>query len=133
MNRTHRTATNADSVLPPTTDHGCASGLAGNVNTSTALAPSGAINHVAPGTADRRHSTPVIRIPSNAPATERQRSGKSTVSGAGRKPFSQVRRMSDQFGLRARAPAREESKDVKIRPGLEKGRAIYRKHGLLVR
>ena len=36
------TPTNAATVLPPTTAQGCAKGLAGRPNTSTALAPSGA-------------------------------------------------------------------------------------------
>ncbi len=35
----------ADTVLPPMTDHGCASGLDGTANTSTALAPMGATSH----------------------------------------------------------------------------------------
>src|SRR5688572_2592723 len=45
MNQTHSTPTNAETVLPATTAHGCASGLAGTANTSTALAPSGATSH----------------------------------------------------------------------------------------
>jgi hypothetical protein len=40
--------TSADTVLPPTTAQGCASGLAGTPNTSTALAPSGATSHGRP-------------------------------------------------------------------------------------
>ena len=34
--------TSAEIVLPPTIDHGCASGLAGTANSSTADAPIGA-------------------------------------------------------------------------------------------
>ena len=40
--------TSAEAVLPPITDQGCASGLAGTANTSTALAPSGAASQSAP-------------------------------------------------------------------------------------
>jgi hypothetical protein len=39
------TPISADSTLPPTIDHGCASGLLGTPNRSTAEAPIGAINH----------------------------------------------------------------------------------------
>ena len=39
------TPISADSTLPPTIDHGCASGLLGTPNNSTADAPMGAINH----------------------------------------------------------------------------------------
>ena len=35
----------ADTTLPPTMDHGCASGLDGTANSSTADAPIGAMNH----------------------------------------------------------------------------------------
>ncbi len=35
--------TRPEMTLPPTTDHGCASGLAGRQNSSTAEAPMGAI------------------------------------------------------------------------------------------
>ena len=40
------TPTSAENVLPPITGQGCASGLAGSANTSTALAPSGAISQL---------------------------------------------------------------------------------------
>ena len=40
--------TRADTVLPPTTAQGWASGLAGTPNTSTALAPSGATSQGRP-------------------------------------------------------------------------------------
>lgn len=41
-NRAAATPTNADTTLPPTTDHGWANGLAGTAKTSTADAPIGA-------------------------------------------------------------------------------------------
>ncbi len=39
--------TSAEKLLPPTTAQGCASGLAGTPNTSTAVAPIGATSHAA--------------------------------------------------------------------------------------
>ena len=41
----HAAPTNADSVVPPITDQGCANGLEGNAKTRTALAPMGATSH----------------------------------------------------------------------------------------
>jgi hypothetical protein len=81
--------TTADSVLPPMTDQGCASGLAGTANTSTALAPSGAISQTeaASGPAIHRHSSAVTSRPRPAPATARRRSRASTVV----RPGSQAR------------------------------------------
>ncbi len=43
------TPTIAEIALPPITDHGCANGLEGNANTSTADAPSGATIDDSPG------------------------------------------------------------------------------------
>ncbi|MDT4834918.1 hypothetical protein FQZ97_685700 [compost metagenome] len=82
--------TTADSVLPPITDQGCASGLAGTANTSTALAPSGAISQTAPPSepASQRHSTAVTNSPRAAPPTARSRSRALTLEG----PGSQARR-----------------------------------------
>ena len=83
--------TMADSVLPPTTDQGCASGLAGTANTSTALAPSGAISHTAlpPSVcAIQRQISAVISSPRAAPPMARRRSRASTVV----RPGSQARR-----------------------------------------
>ncbi|MCY1381661.1 hypothetical protein D9M69_695950 [compost metagenome] len=82
--------TSVDSVLPPITDQGCASGLAGTANTSTAVAPIGATSHTAcsSGTASQRHSRPVISSPMPAPPTARRRSRALTLEG----PGSQARR-----------------------------------------
>src|SRR5688572_33341646 len=104
MKRTHSTPTKAESVLQATTDQGCASGLAGTANTSTALAPSGATSQALAGElAHRRHNTAAVRMPSAAPAIDRQRSDALTASGAGRNPLSQVERLVSQAGLRAAA------------------------------
>src|SRR5690349_375559 len=81
MNRTHRTPISAEIKLPPTTDQGCASGLAGTQNTSTALAPSGATNQgTLPAPAAHRHNAAVTNNPNSAPTMERQRSGALTAS-----------------------------------------------------
>ena len=49
IQRAHAIPINAEIVLPPTTDQGWASGLAGTAKTRTALAPSGATSHAGTG------------------------------------------------------------------------------------
>ena len=71
--------TSADSVLPPTTDQGCASGLPGTANTSTALAPNGAASQgrvllLSQAPWPQRHSRAVNRMPMKPPSAARQRS-----------------------------------------------------------
>ena len=74
------TPTNADTTLPITIDQGCASGLDGTANTSTAAAPKGAINQ-APKLATPASqcvSKAATKMPTPAPTTARTRSVKFT-------------------------------------------------------
>ena len=90
-NSAHVTPTVAATRLPPMIDHGCASGLAGTANSSTAEAPMGAtskgISVAAPGTSFI--IVPVKKMPISAPTAERTRSRQRTVTGAGTKLWSQ--------------------------------------------
>ena len=81
---------NADTVLPPTTDHGCAKGLEGTANTRTALAPMGAMSHEVSCEPSHRLNKPVNKMPSAAPAMARHFSSVGIVKDAGRKRRSQA-------------------------------------------
>jgi hypothetical protein len=90
----HVTPTVAATRLPPRIDHGCASGLAGTANSSTAEAPIGATSRgmcAARVSGTKRIVTPVKRMPSSAPTAERTRSVQRTVTGAGTKLANQRR------------------------------------------
>src|ERR1700754_327067 len=85
------TPTVADTRLPPISDHGCASGLAGTANSSTADAPIGAISI---GNAALEPNITCISVavsarPIKAPADERIRSGHLRRMGPGIKLASQ--------------------------------------------
>lgn len=79
--------TSADNVLPPSTGQGCANGLEGMPNTSTALAPSEATIHGPEPlpSAHQRLSNPVSNTPLTAPTIKRSLSRPSIPSGAGQK------------------------------------------------
>jgi nitrate/nitrite transporter NarK len=81
---------NADKVFPPTTDQGWAMGLEGTPNTSTALAPMGAMSQVVAAGLSHWLNKPVNRMPSAAPATIRHRSTVGIVRDAGEKRRSQA-------------------------------------------
>src|SRR6185437_15759391 len=89
----HVTPIVADTRLPPTIDHGCASGLAGTANRRTAEAPMGATSSgmFAAGPSSRNIEPPVKAMPSSAPRHERARSCHFTVTGTGTKLASQRR------------------------------------------
>ena len=80
--------TSAETVLPPSTAQGWASGLAGRPKTSTALAPSGATSQGRPGASTAWLNTPASRMPRPAPSSTRRRSRALTACGAGRSAFS---------------------------------------------
>lgn len=109
--RAQVTPTTDATRLPPMMDHGCASGLAGTANSSTAEAPIGATSR---GTGTGPSGTqciaaPVNRIPTSAPAAERRRSVQRTVTGAGAKLASQrsrARRYTMGSGMAAIACGR---------------------------
>ena len=85
--------TSADNVLPPTTAQGCAIGPAGSANTSTALAPRGAISQgrrSKTGPPNRWHSRPVRKMPMSAPANMRNPSRWSIPVRAGMKARHQA-------------------------------------------
>jgi hypothetical protein len=75
--------TTADKVLPATTAQGWASGLAGAVNTSTALAPMGATNQTVAAGASHALKRAVHKIPNQAPNTARKRSLREVVNAGG--------------------------------------------------
>src|SRR5580704_4260144 len=79
------TPTVAETRLPPMMDHGCASGLAGTANSSTADAPIGATRRgmLAAGPSRKCIVPPVNAIPSNAPRHDLRRSGQRTAIGLG--------------------------------------------------
>lgn len=83
----HATPTVAATRLPPMIDQGCASGLAGTANSSTADAPIGATSSgTRPGTpGSSRIVTPTVAMPTSAPAHERRRSRQPRVIGWGMK------------------------------------------------
>lgn len=82
----------AETRLPPTMDHGCASGLAGTANSKTAEAPIGATSSgmFAACPSSRCIEPPVNAMPSSAPRQDRPRSCHLTVIGAGIKLASQL-------------------------------------------
>jgi hypothetical protein len=86
----HVTPTSAATKFPPRMDQGCASGLAGTPNNSTADAPIGAISQAA-ATGEWRTAAlrrPVNRMPSIAPRPDRKRSAWLTVARAGSRAAS---------------------------------------------
>jgi len=103
---THATPASADSVLPAKTAHGCASGLAGTPNTSTADAPMGATSQGHASPAKRWLLQPANKTPNPAPATTRRRSRQSGPMADGRKACSQIDRpaASGERNLERRTP-----------------------------
>jgi hypothetical protein len=81
------TPTNADSTLPPSIDHGCASGLVGVAKSSTADAPIGAIKRgrLTSGPSASLLTSPVSTMPINAPKHARIRSSLLIDATAGMK------------------------------------------------
>src|SRR6188768_16667 len=97
------TPTSAAMKFPPTTDHGCASGLAGTPNTSTVEAPMGASNS---GTcslepSQARITSPVVSKPVKPPRAEYTRSLTAKRERAGLKRESQLRESTPKFIARA--------------------------------
>ena len=112
--------TNADNVLPPNTGQGCARGLDGIPNTSTALAPSEASiqgpGAIAP--AHQRLSRAVIKTPITAPTTKRSRSRPSMPKGEGQKLCSHCKSWVDKDSDGA-TDARKEGGDDEDEDGAE--------------
>ncbi len=79
----HVTPISADTMLPPTMDQGCASGLAGTANNSTAEAPIGAMNHGLNPCRIRWLSHAAQNTPNSAPRQPRRISLFDTLTGAG--------------------------------------------------
>src|SRR5450830_816512 len=83
--RTQAAPTRAETTLPPMTDQGWASGLAGRQNSSTDDAPIGATSQMAFSPSSTWATMPVIRRPRRAPQQARSRSAALAVPAAGTK------------------------------------------------
>lgn len=83
ISRPAQTPTVAASALPPTIDQGCASGLLGTPNSSTAEAPIGAINHRFTSPKIKWLIQPASISPKPAPTLEISISRLPTASGCG--------------------------------------------------
>ena len=82
------TPTVAETRLPPMIDQGCASGLAGTANSSTAAAPIGAMNQGSAAPSHCSASACVPSRPSAAPTLASHSSRRLPASGGGAKPRS---------------------------------------------
>ena len=97
----HATPIIAETILPPMIDQGCARGLAGTANSSTAEAPIGATSRGMNALSPRKTCiTPAVNdMPSRAPRQDLNRSGQPSATGEGEKLRNQRARADRTISL----------------------------------
>src|ERR1700761_6544490 len=110
------TPISADTRLPPMMDQGCASGLDGTANSSTADAPIGAMNHGLKPASRRWLSHAAKNTPSSAPRQPSSISRRDTVTGAGTKVANHSRPLRSSISALLAAVVLAAGQGTKARP-----------------